>query len=185
MAYKLDLNHIPEDELEKCKADIADAEGELKYLASKVNELLDLLFKGHEEALEAIQDPKSFRAFVESLTAEDLRQEDITEKSIADFFKADIDTRIATVETLDIFTVYRLYERKLKDGTLKRPENHYRKTEQSLRAELLRQFTRATGLQGISWVKPSEIAKNAEALELRRSTDKDNINITVTLEDLI
>lgn len=185
MAYKLDLNYIPEDELQKCRASIEEAGGEIRYHASKINELLDLLFKGHEEALEAIQDPKSYRAFVESLTAEDLRREDITEGSIADFFKADMETRLATVGTLDIFTVYRLYERKLQEGTLKKPADTQAETAKALRKALVAQFTQTTGLQGISWVKPSEIAKNAEALELKRNAKADDITIKVTLEDLI
>lgn len=185
MAYELDLNHLPADELEKLKAQATEIGGELRFIAQKIYDIVDLLTKGHEETLVALRDEDSYRAFVESLTAEDLRGVGITEDSIQAFLSAPLEERLETVHSLDIFTVYQLYESKPRTP----PIIAKMQTAQELRQELFSQLQALTqhteGLTAMGWIRQSEIAERAEALEARRTAKQEDVTITVTLEDLI
>lgn len=187
--YVLDLNNPPPELQEKVKALIADAGGELNALVKQVGELIETLTRGHEQTQEALQTPAKYRAFVESLTAEDLRGEGATEDSIRDFLNASIEEKTEAVDLLDIFTVYRLYEKKDAEGAIKVPATAtadgtgYKGLEQLKRGLLQSLREQSTGsssegLQGIKTLRRSELAK---ALEQRQDEAQSlTINIELT-----
>lgn len=188
--YVLDLNNPPPELQEKVKALIADAGGELNALVKQVGELIETLTKGHEQTQEALQTPAKYRAFIESLTAEDLRGEGVTEDSIRDFLNATIEEKTEAVDLLDIFTVYRLYEKKEAEGAIKVPATDtadgtgYKGLEQLKRGLLhsLREQSSggsSEGLQGIKTLRRSELA---EALE-QKQDEAQNITINIELTE--
>lgn len=188
--YVLDLNNPPPELQEKVKALIADAGGELNALVKQVGELIETLTKGHEQTQEALQTPAKYRAFIESLTAEDLRGEGVTEDSIRDFLNATIEEKTEAVDLLDIFTVYRLYEKKEAEGAIKVPATDtadgtgYKGLEQLKRGLLhsLREQSAGSsseGLQGIKTLRRSELAESLE----KKQDEAQNITINIELTE--
>ncbi len=188
--YVLDLNNPPPELKEKVQALIAEAGGELNALVKQVGELVETITRGHEQTQQALQTPAKYRAFVESLTAEDLRGEGVTEDSIKDFLSSSIEEKTEAVDLLDIFTVYRLYEKKDAEGAIKAPATGttdgtgYRGLEQ-LKSGLLHSLREQStgnsseGLQGIRTLRRSELA---EALE-QRQDEAQNITINIELTE--
>ncbi len=189
----LDLNNIPPEQRAEIDKRIADAGGEIQAIAQLATELLDTLTKGHEKTLQGLRDKATYRAFVGSLTAEDLRSEDITEECIADFLQLPIEEKLETIDLLDIFTVYRLYERKEAENAFTAPSpstdtktatGGYKGLEgtiQALKEQLLKQST-ATAPESLQGVKPikGELLGSGEALGQNHS-GADNITINIEL----
>jgi len=113
MANKvLDLNALTDEERATIQAHIDLTGGEIEAILEQTKQILTSLTKGHEDTLRALRSKARFQAFVENITAEELRREDITEESISSFLKASLDEKIELINGLDIFTVYRLFEGK-------------------------------------------------------------------------
>lgn len=185
MAYRLSIASFTEEDLEKLRVPLSETEGEILYLANKLDEFLDTIIEGHEETLVALEDPRRFKAFVDSLTVEDLQRAEVAPESVELFLRATAEDRLELIECLDIHTVYRLYESKPRTPLY---VNHIQATER-LRQELLSQLKDMTapagGLKPIAWIRQSEIAERAEAMELRRTASGQDIQINVTLEDIL
>lgn len=166
----LDFNNILPELKAQVDQLIKSVGGELKALDTLVKDLTGTIIKGHEQTQQALQIPAKYRAFVESLTAEDLREEDITEESIRDFLSSSIEEKTETVELLDLFTVYRLYEKKDAERAIKVPTTAtaegtgYKGLEQ-LKRELLHKlkeqstFHSTSSLQGIKPLKKSNLTE--------------------------
>lgn len=112
MAYRLSIASFTEEDLEKLRVPLSETEGEILYLANKLEEFLDTIIEGHEETLVALEDPRHFKAFVDSLTVEDLQRAEVAPESVELFLRATAEDRLELIECLDIHTVYRLYESK-------------------------------------------------------------------------
>ena len=194
----LDLNKISAELQAQVDQLIEETGGVLKAISKLATEFTETLTKGHEQTIKGLRDPATYRAFVESLTAEDLRGEDVTEECIEYFLSSSIEEKMETIDLLDIFTVYRLYEHKEAENAFTAPltpapettERAYKGLEnlqRDLRERLLKASTgdAPEGLQGLKIMRRSPLAESGDALELRRNsgTAKEDITITVTVEE--
>ena len=193
----LDFNNIPPELKAQVDQQIKDAGGEIQAIGELIKSIAETITKGHENTQKGLENTAIFKAFVESLTAEDLRREDIVESCIEDFFNASIEERIQAIELLDIFTVYRLYERKEAENAFTVPspadapettEGAYKGLEKLQQRLLERLRKESTGnapeeLQGLRTIRRSPLAESGDALELRRNngTGAEDITINITL----
>lgn len=109
---KLDFTQLTEEEKKAIVGDLNLTQDAIKQILNQTAQILKSITKGHEETTKALQNPIIFTAFVEQLTAQDLRTEGITEKSIADFLNSSTEEKKEAIDSLDIFIVYRLFEAK-------------------------------------------------------------------------
>lgn len=135
-----------------------------------LNEIISVFKAGHEETAEALIDPVRYRAFVESITAEDLRRIDVTEASIEDFFSSSLEERQEAINNLPYTLVYELYE-----GREHSRESLTQLGSMSLemvRNALLESIAQKDKLQPLGWIVPDRgRGETAIKSEARRSTD--------------
>ena len=152
-----------------------------------VTEAVADITKGHEATLTALGDAAIYHSFIDSITVEDLRSVDSTEKSISSFLKATHREKAEAINRLPIFIVYRLYENKEKAGTLPSPtsnngeadkgyngtERLYRRLEERLNS------LRSQGIKPIQWQQKSAEFNNAEEWDLEQQAEEGELNIII------
>lgn len=180
MANTLNFNELTADFFQLTDEELEKIGETRETVAKLVDAIVATFQKDHEDALAALADEETFRAFIEELTPADLRAEDITEESIEDFFSSPYELKEKAIRNLDVLTVCSLYERKYKG----RDSGNARQNAitAQIKKGLIDQFRAPT--KPLSWARGRETNQAAEVLELKRNNRKIKNLVTLALKEL-